>query len=145
MARRSLVKINKFQIIRLDMVKPEKYSLEMLPLPSLSQSGQKRNMSKVEVREQENLVAVGGLRDPRKAVARSSHLRRVGERIRAVMDEHLTDKLCSDFEQELGVCDMAVLQCRNALACEFKVDADCSTVIGYQIKFSGICCGGKGQ
>lgn len=111
MARRTLVKVNKFQMIRLDMVKPEKHSLEMSPLPSSSQSGQKRNMSKVEIREQENLGAVGGLRDPRKAVARSSHLRRVGERIRAVMDGHLTDKLCSDFERELGVCDMAVLQC----------------------------------
>ena len=52
----------------------------------------------------ENEQAIGGLRDPRRAVARSSSLRQTGAQIRHVMDEFLSDELVAKFENANGQC-----------------------------------------
>ena len=49
-------------------------------------------------RERENAESVGGLRDPRRAVARNPKLRSTGMTIRACLDELLNDEVLTEFE-----------------------------------------------
>lgn len=54
----------------------------------------KPTKSKKEVREEENEEAIGGMRNPNKAVARSAAWRRIGGKLRNILDESLDE--CMD-------------------------------------------------
>ena len=60
--------------------------------------------TKAERRQRENAVAIGGLRDPRRAVARSCTLRQTGAKIRNVINEFLSDELIASFDNANGAC-----------------------------------------
>ena len=87
-----------------------------------------KQMSKSELREQQNAECVGGLRDPRRAVARSLALQRTGLAVREVIDKFLSPRILDSntcpFDDEL------VLACRRELADRFSASAVSST--GYQ-------------
>ena len=60
-----------------------------------------------ERRERENVEAIGGLRFAKRAVARSTLLRNVGQRIRTVLDAWMTDNLLQGLQEnlELGISE----------------------------------------
>eukprot|EP00438_Fugacium_kawagutii_P036445 Skav213606 [mRNA] locus=scaffold1971:99628:100965:+ [translate_table: standard] len=89
--------------------------------------------SKRALREEENLKVVGGLRDPRRAVAQSPKLQKLGGRIRTVLDGCIEHADLKAFEANVGINSEVVYRCRNALATEFKVSVDCLEVASYQI------------
>ena len=82
-------------------------------------------------REKENRECVGGLRNPRRCVTRSTPLRKVGERARGVVDrwlQELDDKpveLVRDSLSE-GIPDEMIQQLKHRLAAEFKADVTAS-------------------
>lgn len=132
MAVRTLVKVSKFQMVRLDMIKVDRHTIEMAPVALRDGQINGKKLTKMEAREEENVAAIGGLRDPRRAVAKSESLRVVGKRIRAVLEQCITDNLIAKFEENICIDDETVFACRNALAQEFKVNVNCNEVVGYQ-------------
>ena len=79
-----------------------------------------------ERREAENERSIGGLRNPRAAVSRNSHLRTTGMRLRKVLDTALTSRALQDFQQrptESPFSSEAMTQIREALALEFNTTA----------------------
>ena len=76
-----------------------------------------------ERRERENVEAWGGLRFAKRAVARSSLLRNVGLRIRAVMDDWMTAELVQEVQQKLeaGISEQHIDQLKIRLCKEFGV------------------------
>ena len=79
-----------------------------------------------ERREAENERSSGGLRNPRAAVSRNSHLRTIGMRLRKVLDTALTSRALQDFQQrptESPFSAEAMSQVREALAFEFSTTA----------------------
>ena len=74
-----------------------------------------------ERRERENVEAIGGLRFAKRAVARSTLLRNVGQRIRTVFDAWMTDNLLQGLQEnlELGISEQDVAQLRRMLLEEF--------------------------
>jgi hypothetical protein len=80
--------------------------------------------SKAQVREKENAEVVGGLRDPRRAVARSAGLRAVGARIRKALTATITAAVVYSFETNLkqGINEQVVYRARLALCKEFGAD-----------------------
>ena len=59
--------------------------------PAVSPSSAREGFSKRDIREQENAQFPGGLQNPNRAVARNPGLRRVGSRIRSVLEQFLCD------------------------------------------------------
>ena len=131
MACRTLVKVSPFQMVRLDMVgsRLDKAVTQMEPLDA---SSSRQRLSKRAVREEENLQAIGGLRDPRRAVARSLKLRRVGERIRTVLDRCYSVQDLLSFEKAVGMGAELVYRCRREMAAEFNVSCTFVSVADYQ-------------
>ena len=112
--------------------KVDRHTIEMAPVALRDGQINGKKLTKMEAREEENVAAIGGLRDPRRAVAKSESLRVVGKRIRAVLDQCITDNLIAKFEENICIDDETVFACRNALAQEFKVNVNCNEVVGYQ-------------
>ena len=85
-----------------------------------------RSETLLERRERENNEAIGGLRNSKRAVARSTRLRNVGERLRLVVDRWISAELVQQLEQDLsaGITKEQVWQLRQSLAAEFKVDSE---------------------
>ena len=88
--------------------------------------------TKREVREAENNNSVGGLRDARRSVARSTDLRQTGRRLSCCLELGLASDVLNAFEQ----CPQAnpfsadvVLRVQQALATEFGT---CSVGQGYE-------------
>lgn len=77
-----------------------------------------------DLREEENRKAVGGLRDPRSAVKASASLRRVGAKLRRIIEENFRDeeveKLCENFEE--GLSQTWVEEIRQKLGKEFQAE-----------------------
>ena len=65
-----------------------------------------KEASKAETRERQNAECVGGLRDPRRAVARSSKLRKVGMKLRMCLDSCLDDRIMQGLENSTGSCPL---------------------------------------
>ena len=87
-----------------------------------------------ERREAENERAIGGLRNPRASVARNSHLRTTGLKLRRVLDAAVTPEALHDFQScptESPFSPEAMAQVREALATEFSTTA---THSGYEKK-----------
>ena len=59
--------------------------------PAVSPSSAREGLSKRDIREQGNAQFPGGFRNPNRAVARYPGLRRVGSRIRSVLEQFLCD------------------------------------------------------
>ena len=88
--------------------------------------------TKAERRQRENAVAIGGLRDPRRAVARSCTLRQTGAKIRNVINEFLSDELIASFDNANGVCPFSselLMAARQKLARVFGAEPNAE---GYQ-------------
>eukprot|EP00435_Cladocopium_sp_Y103_P027145 s3386_g6.t1 len=135
MSQRTLVKVSPFQMVRLDMLGTNKsqavYQMERL------EASRNQCKSKRALREEENSSVVGGLRNPRRAVALSLKLRRVGERIRTVLDQCYSVDHLKHFEATVGMDDETVYRCRCALADEFNAEVTCDRVVGYQVSLLG--------
>ena len=99
MTPRTLVKTGKFNYI---LVRLDHYMKDASKESPLLASEIKE--TKAEPRQRENSAAVGGLRDPRRAVARSQQLRQTGTEIRNVIDEFLSEELIARFENTNGTC-----------------------------------------
>ena len=86
-------------------------------------SSPQQELTAKELREKENSLALGGLRNPRHAVMKSPKLRAVGERIRCVVSPLVSDELASTLNEEItaGVSRDWVLDVRHALCREFGV------------------------
>ena len=85
-------------------------------------------------RERENVEVLGGLRDPRRAVARSKDLQRVGQQAREVLDVFLTDEVLSCFENSVDECpfpESLIGEARYSLAQHFKAE---TVHEGYQLR-----------
>lgn len=115
MCQRSLVRTSPYKLVRADWVDAKMRTKEH-PLIQVS------SRSKASVREEENQSTVGGLRDPRKAVAKSKGLQRVGSKIRLVLDRLLTEDVVNSFGMQLTVSDDLVDQARQQLHEEFMVN-----------------------
>ena len=90
-------------------------------------------LSKSELREQQNPACIGGLRDPRRAVARSPSLQSTGVAVREVIERFLSPRVLDSFERAPNACpfdDELVLACRRELAERFSASAVSAT--GYQ-------------
>ena len=83
-----------------------------------------RTLTNKAQREEENLGAVGGLRDPARAVGRSKKLQRVGLKIRKVLLSVMTDSSLKMLETEptMGFEERLVKEASQALCKEFGVD-----------------------
>lgn len=89
-------------------------------------------LSNREKRERENIEAIGGLRDPRRAVAPNKSLQNVGPRIRKCLEPFLSDSLIAAFEETVKACPFTrelILEARRALATEFRAEVESD---GYQ-------------
>ena len=78
--------------------------------------------SKKEVREEEDAAAIGGLRDPPKAVANSKTLRTTGHRIRQALELSISDKDIQQFENDMSMAPELIQRARQALHEEFDVN-----------------------
>ena len=80
-----------------------------------------QNETAMEKRERENDEAVGGLRNAKRAVARSPGLQEVGRRVRTVLDGFITDALLERLEGDIekGVAMEDIAKVRQALCLEF--------------------------
>ena len=80
--------------------------------------------SVMQRRERENAECVGGLRNPRSAVKRSSTLRLTGERLRRTLDDWLSDEIVTQLASNIqsGIDDAKVQSLRRSLAKEFGCD-----------------------
>lgn len=88
--------------------------------------------SRAQVREEENIAVVGGLRDPRRAVARSTGLQSVGLRLRNALEAFINEDSSLQFEANPCVSPFSeeqLSQARAAVADEFNVQT-CDS--GYQ-------------
>ena len=56
----------------------------------------------------------------------------VGKRIRAVLDQCITDNLIAKFEENICIVMKQCLHVEMLLAQEFKVNVNCNEVVGYQ-------------
>eukprot|EP00435_Cladocopium_sp_Y103_P074226 s203_g47.t1 len=126
MNQRSLVRTSPYQLVRADLVKLGRQTAGPMR-PSMPINSR----SKASAREEENQSTVGGLRDPRKAVAKSKGLQRVGAKIRSALDLCLTSAVIESFETNLTVADSVVSQARQLLHEEFEVD-EVSNPEGYR-------------
>ena len=82
-----------------------------------------KEASKAETRERQNAECVGGLRDPRRAVARSSKLRKVGMKLRMCLDSCLDDRIMQGLENSTGSCpfdESLIAEGRGKLASAFQ-------------------------
>ena len=95
---------------------------------NVKENSESMDETAMQKRERENHECVGGLRNPRAAVKRSSKLRATGSRIRSVIDEWLTDEVVSQLNTDIqaGISDEQVLKLRQCLEMEFG----CSTSDG---------------
>ena len=95
---------------------------------SVKESNSSLDETAMQKRERENHECNGGLRNPRAAVKRSSKLRLAGSRIRAVVDQWMTDEVVAQLNSDIqaGISDEQVLKLRQCLATEFH----CSTSDG---------------
>ena len=77
-----------------------------------------------QVREEENKKAVGGLRNPRSAVTKSEKLRKLGRRLRTVIDSCYSLKEVEAMNADItcGASKELVLQARRKLCQEFGVE-----------------------
>ena len=124
---RKLVRTSPYQLVRADMVRQGRRTI----LPAQPTSLPANPRSRTSIREEENQSTVGGLRDPRKAVAKSQGLQRVGAKIRSALDLCLTSAVIESFETHLTVPDGLVSQARQLLHEEFEVD-EVSNPEGYR-------------
>ena len=99
--------------------------------------------SKKEKREEENFNAIGGLRNPNQAAARSPQLRAVGRRLRTVLETLVRKSVAEQRTAEnLGTpaagdfSDTFVAEARAAVAVEFGTTA-AGTGMGYQGELFG--------
>lgn len=99
LAKRTLVRIGKFSnaLIRADFLSQSTSDTTLPSMPSSS-----TYLSRGQIREQENVECVGGLRDPRRAVARSKPLQLVGQQLRACLDPLLSNEVLEEFENADG-------------------------------------------
>lgn len=83
-------------------------------------------LSAKELREKENRAALGGLKNPRHAVQRSTPLRLVGARLRRIIEPFLQPSILSNLLHNIkaGVPEAWVQQVRQAIAAEFKVESN---------------------
>ncbi|CAE7281168.1 Kcnh1, partial [Symbiodinium necroappetens] len=115
--RRTMVKLGKWNntLVRGDLVR-QGAPTHSLEAPATHQSSR-------DLRERENLHAIGGLRNPRHAVKKSPKLRDVGSRIRQILDsmswDAQLDRLEADFTA--GLEDTWVSELRAKLADAFAV------------------------
>eukprot|EP00913_Durusdinium_trenchii_P033134 g31021.t2 len=90
------------------------------------------NKSKIELREEENLAAVGGLRDPRKAVARNRALRKMGHRVREALALCIGEHDLSLFEKDMKVSPELIQKAVQMLHEEFEVN-ETQNAEGYKV------------
>ena len=79
--------------------------------------------SRSQIREQENASCLGGLRDPRRAVARSASLRKVGDNIRVALDACLDGCALDSFEKSTTTCpfsEAVIAKARARLSAVFR-------------------------
>ena len=77
-------------------------------------------------RERENAEVIGGLRDPRRAVARCKELQQVGRQIRQLLDQSLTDDILTCFENSVDECpfpEWLIWKARYSLTRHFEAEA----------------------
>ena len=77
-------------------------------------------------RERENAEVIGGLRDPRRAVARCKELQQVGRQIRQLLDQSLTDDILTCFENSVDECPFPeglIWKARYSLTRHFEAEA----------------------
>lgn len=110
--RRTLYKTGPNQLVRLEQSEPD---ASAKPTPAMQRS-------KAELREEENLRCTGGLRDPRRAVAKSPSYQQVGRRIRQALDLCVSEAALLRFEAGEEIEDALVQQARQALHAEFEVN-----------------------
>ena len=128
LAARTMVKVGRFQNV---LINASALQPDAVPKDNTVKVGTK-DESNAERRERENMEAVGGLRDPRRAVARNKQLQRVGQRIRQCLDRYLSGGVIKAFEETKDACpfsDELVLAARRSLATEFCAELE---VDGYQ-------------
>lgn len=126
--RQTYVKVGQHAnvLVRADLKRPDQPAKqnagriqdESFPLPATVHDFN----SKREAREFENQQAVGGLRNPRKAVRANSALRLTGLKVRSVLQKFLSATLLHKFEArptENPFSDDLVMEVRHALAVEF--------------------------
>eukprot|EP00913_Durusdinium_trenchii_P032307 g30249.t1 len=92
--------------------------------------------TKAEIREEENFAAVGGLRDPRKAVANSKALRTTGHRIRSALELCIGEQDLKHFEHSMAVRPETVQKAVQVLHEEFEVN-EATNIEGYQTSLLG--------
>ncbi|CAK9112875.1 unnamed protein product [Durusdinium trenchii] len=82
--------------------------------------------SQREVREEENSRAIGGLRDARKAVQKSSSLRQTGRRIRRALEKVRNESDLEAWERSVtnGISETLVSSFQEELAKEFRVQIE---------------------
>lgn len=76
-------------------------------------------------RERENSEVVGGLRDPRRAVARNAQLQTVGGRIRSCFEDLLEEEVLHKFENandEIPFAEELIWEAQRRLALEFQAE-----------------------
>ena len=86
---------------------------------------------KAQIREEENKKVWGGLRDPRRAVAKNPLLQKAGKRIKSALDMCISKEALDQFERTLEVDESLVLRARQALHEEFDV-TEVSNPEGYR-------------
>ena len=99
---------------------------------SLQASRDANNKSKIEIREEENLAAVGGLRDPRKAVACNRALRKMGHRVREALALCIEEHDLRLFEEDMKVSPELTQKAVQVLHEEFEVN-EAQNAEGYKI------------
>lgn len=99
---KTMVKVGKFQnaLVNSGLLKRQAKSIsDSKDVAGVSCHPEGSYRSNKEKREAENLSVVGGLRDPRRAVARNPHLRSTGGRLRKALEIGLTSEVVARFEQ----------------------------------------------
>lgn len=121
-----LIRTSPYQLVRADLIKPGGAAQSHALAPQKSEV-----KSKAEQREEENKQAVGGLRDPRRAVAKSRGLQGVGAKIRTALDQCIDTSAILSFEKQLVLPEELIERARTVLHDEFKVH-DVSNPEGYR-------------
>ena len=90
--------------------------------PNKSKVDHGKQESAMEKREKENKQAIGGLRFAKRAVSRSRLLRDVGRRVRAVLDECITEEIVDKSMQDIsqGIDEQMLAQVKQRLCKEFQ-------------------------
>lgn len=113
LSQRTLVRVGRFgnMLVRADMMDDDAHR-------SSSTIEKVVDKSKSQLREQENMECLGGLRDPRRAVARCRALQAVGAKVRACLEPCLSDEVLKEFENanEKLLQDDLIWEARRRLA-----------------------------